>query len=385
VGNAPDFRRDPIALLRRGYEQFGPVFSIRLGARRAAVVVGPAYQRVMWEEADRAIIQSAVSPARMPGFLRVIIDRTQTRLDLLGAAGEFELWDTIQELCLEASCGLMGTDFRRRMQPDFWRLYRDLAGALGSVLAPRLPLPTSRRGQRALRIVDERIAAMIADRRASPGAHDDFTQTLAEARSNTGELLPIERLRNIILLLLSRATETTPLQASLTLIQLLQHPDSLARAIEEQDAVLGRASAITVDSLAGLNRLQRAIQETERLRPAIAMSWRHITEECEIDGYRVPRGWAAVICPPLPRRPPDVFDSPDAYDPERFSSPPAEDRGVSDFTMKAIFSLLLLRYELRLATPDRLTPCPTGTTRPGACTVRYTKRVPGRVAPAHSV
>ena len=192
-------------------------------------------------------MRSAFLAVNTPACLRRIIDRVQTRLDVLGQVGEFELDITIDDLTLETmSCALMGTDFRRRMRPDLWRLYRDIV----------------EERQFARQILDQRIAEIIAERRASPGTHADVIQTLADARSSGGAWLPIAELQSTIHRLLLAAAEAAPRQASSTLMRLLHQPEFLARLVEEQNAVLGHAaSAITLDTLGRLTRLPRAVME----------------------------------------------------------------------------------------------------------------------------
>ena len=55
LGHAFAFRRDPVELFRRGYEQLGPIFTIRLGPKPAAVILGPEANEFFFSETDRLL------------------------------------------------------------------------------------------------------------------------------------------------------------------------------------------------------------------------------------------------------------------------------------------------------------------------------------------
>lgn len=427
IGNSLDFRRDPVKLFSRGYDAFGPVFSIRLGPKRAAVILGPENHRFFFSETDhtlsmaevykvfipifgdgftlaaapeeykeqRAILQPAFSNQRMEENVAVMVRETLTWLGSLGEEGQFELVSSIEELSLNIIANaLIGSEFRQRMGSDFWPLYRDIVGGLDFILPPNLPLPRFRRRDRARRILHERIRDLIMERRAQSNGRSDFMQKLAEAKYSNGKLLPAERLQSMILFLVFSASESTPLQASWALIQLLQHPDYLPLVLDELKTVLkSRVENISIETLQQLDHLQWAIKETERMRPMITMLWRYNVRSYGVGNYEVPAGWSTIICPPLSQRLPEVFSNPDVYDPERFSPGRSEDRkapfGIAAFgggshkcpgvhfaynLMKVIFSLLLQRYSLELVNPDPQPDYSTSITRPEACMVRYRRR-----------
>src|SRR5438128_6464021 len=68
VGHALAFRRDPARLFRDGYQQLGPIFSIRLGPQHAAVLVGPEANRFFFTETDRFLSMREVYRFLIPMF-----------------------------------------------------------------------------------------------------------------------------------------------------------------------------------------------------------------------------------------------------------------------------------------------------------------------------
>jgi sterol 14-demethylase len=404
LGNALDFFKDPVKVFRKGYDTLGPVFSIRLGLKRAAVLLGPENNRFFFSETDnilsmrevykfvipmfgkvtlaaepkeykeqRTILQPTFSGHRMDAYLEVMVEETRNWLDACGETGEFDLWKTFEQLSMYiAASALMGREFRRRLGDEFWALYRDVAGGMEFVLPTNLPLPRFRRRDRAKERLLKMLRPMIAERRRARNGHHDFIQALAEANYSDGRPVSEETIVGMILILVFAAYETTAAQIGWALVQLLQHPDYLSLVLKEQAEVLGpRLDNMTGRNLQRLDRLDWALKETERMRPITTMLWRHTARAYDIGPYHVPRGWITMICPTITHHMPEIFSDPYRYDPERFSPARAEGSktpfsmvnfgggfhkclGVhfARYEMKVVLSMLLQRYALE--PPDRL-------------------------------
>ncbi len=430
VGNALQFRKNPVGVLQEGYQRFGPVFSIRLGPMPAAVLIGPEMNRFFYTQTDhllsmsevyqafvpifgegftlaveheeykeqRAILAPAFQPQRLPAYVETMITRVKEWLDTLGPYGTFDLTESFEQLAIRTtSSALMGDDFYRRMGTDFGQLYRDVVRGIEVMLPPNLPLPRFRRRDRARKILHQRIHHLILERQANPGQHTDFLQHMAEARYSDGRPVPIGKLESMIMFLVFSASESTPLQASWALIHLLQHPTYLERVLGEMGSVLGPQALETLspETLAHLQHTEWAIKESERLRPMTTMLWRKAVEPFDIQGYHIPKGWVTIICPAVTHRLAEIFPDPSVYDPERFGPGRAEDRqtpfALSGFGggrhkcpgvtfayhfMKVIFALLLERYTLTLVNPDPQPDYSSAIARPESpCLVRYRERV----------
>jgi len=68
LGNALDFSRDANALLWRGYQELGPIFSIRLVNKPAAVLVGPENLKFFFEQTDQTLSMEEVYQFLKPMF-----------------------------------------------------------------------------------------------------------------------------------------------------------------------------------------------------------------------------------------------------------------------------------------------------------------------------
>jgi sterol 14alpha-demethylase len=119
LGNLLEFNRDRYGLLQRGYDTLGPIFSLRLGPKRAAVLIGPHYHQRFFDETDhtlsmgqaykflvpmfgepvgvtaapedyreqRPIFLELFKSAHMEGYVQVMVQEVQAWLATLGDSG----------------------------------------------------------------------------------------------------------------------------------------------------------------------------------------------------------------------------------------------------------------------------------------------------------
>lgn len=358
LGNALAFRRSSVDLLRRGYEQFGSIFAIRLMSRPVAVLIHPDHSQTFYLETDkklridipyqflkpmfgeiafvagpeeykrqRPVLHAPFKREKMLGYTRIMQQEVEAWLDGLGEGGELDLVPAIMRLTQYiAAHTLLGPAFRHEMDETFWALYADLAEGIDFLLPPNLPLPKFRRRDRAKRAMREMLAPIIAERRAHPEQHEDFLQEFVEARFKDGQPLSDEEVTNMIIGLVFAGHETTSAHASWAIVHLLQHPDYMARLRAEVDAVLTPGLEIDESVLRQLPHVLWALKETERYLPVTSMLMRYVEEPLEIDGYTVPAGWLAMVSPAVAHRLPDIFEDPDRYDPYRFAPGREEDK-----------------------------------------------------------
>ena len=427
LGNLLEFNRDRYGLLQRGYDTLGPIFSLRLGPKRAAVLIGPHYHQRFFEETDhtlsiaqaykflvpmfgepvgvmappedyqkqRPILLELFKSANMEGYVQVMVQEVQAWLATLGESGIFEVVDSWQRLAQHiAAHAFLGAEFRQRLDHAFWHLFHDLVGGMDAVLPPYLPLPRFLRRDRARRQMHAMLRPWIAERRSASGQHQDFLQTLVEARYADGRPLSDALIISFIISLMFAGHETTSGQASWGLIQLLQHPAYLRVVLQEQAHALPPGQPLTLETLRHLPHLLWALRETERLCPAAGLLMRFTVAPYEVGGYQVPAGWLTLIAPHLAHRLPAVFHEPAHYDPWRFAPERAEDRqhrfalvgfgggghkclGIHFATneMAVMISLLLQHYHLELLTPE---PQPRleqmRAARPTPCWIHYQRR-----------
>lgn len=427
LGNALEFQKDPVALFARGYQALGPVFTISLAGKKAVVLIGPDYNRFFFEQTDkilsmqevyrflipmfgehiffvagpeaykeqRNIMLPAFSGQKMGAYIEAMRCETQDWLDSLGDSGQFGLPTEFEKLTMYiAARAFMGEDFRRQLGDEFAFLYRQLGEGIEFLLPSNLPLPRFRRRDRAKAKLEAMIGEVIADRRAHPQAHDDFLQSFIESSYSDGSPAPRAVITSLVLGMVFAGHETTAGHACWGLIQLLQHPEYLAKVEEELQSVLGARSDIDLEKVRQLDRLEWALKEAERMRPVASLLMRYNSQPYEIGGYSVPEGWLSVVSPAVSHRLPEFFAEPDTYDPERFAPGREEQRkhlyslvgfgggrhkclgmNFAYHEMQVIFSLLIQRYHLALVDPDPQRDPKANTSRPKRpCWIQYQRR-----------
>jgi sterol 14alpha-demethylase len=434
LGQAIEFRRNPVELIRRGRARWGDVFSIRLFGRRVNVLTGAAANEAFFKAPDHVLsakeayqftvpifgkgvaydvssemmdeqlrlVHPALRDEKMQSYASFMAAEADAYLDNWGEAGETDLLAAMNEItiAIAARC-LIGVEFRQMLSTEFPRLYHDLEGGINVVafFAPDFPLPAMRRRDRARRRVAELISELIALRRARAAASDDFLDTLMAARTSDGQPLAEDTITGLLLTLLFAGQHTSAVLATWTGILLLQNPQFLPEVLAEQAAVLD-TRGMSLAALKQLVSLERCIKEAERLHPPLIMLMRKALMPFSIGDHVVPAGDLAMVSPAVSHLIPEIFADPAQYDPGRFAPPRDEDRrtpyGLIGFgggkhrciglafayqQVKVIWSRLLNRYELALVAPVQRPNYATFVVGPRQpCLIRYRRRE--RLAPS---
>jgi sterol 14-demethylase len=430
IGHLVGYRRDHLRVFRDAHRELGPVFSLRFGPQRMAVLIGLEAQRFFFTQVDKtlslpevyrfvipmfgevlnaaedrdvrhrhlALLHSAFHPKQMQAHVGAMVEEVERWLDQLGDRGEAELDESFSTLGMRiAARALMGEEIRRSLD-HFIPLFFDLARGMDFVLPPNLPLPRFRRRDQARLRLRELVTPIIRQRRSDKARHDDFLQVLIDGAYLHPSISDDEARETIIglaLITIFTAYIATAAQTCWSVIQLLKHPAYLAATAAERLAVLGEhpASAICVDSLNELQKLDRALKESQRMHPVMTHYARYNAVGYQFGGYDIPKGWMTVVCPAVSHRNPDVFPNPDVYDPDRFAPHRQEDKrhpyaligfgaglyrcpgaafGVNE--MKTIISLLLHRYDIRLLDAEVGTNFDMGVVKPAPCRFAYRRR-----------
>jgi len=101
--------------------------------------------------------------------------------------------------------------------------------------------------------------------------------------------------------------------------EMIRHPDILRQAQEELDAVVGRGRLVSESDLPRLTFFNAVIKETFRLHPSTPLSLpRMAAEECEVAGYRIPKGSELLVNVWGIARDPALWPDPLAFRPARF-------------------------------------------------------------------
>jgi cytochrome P450 len=359
-GNLPEMRRDPLGLLTRAARGHGRVSRLKLvetiyllndpadvqhvlvknyenyAKARLTVRIKPIVgdglltsDGAFWRR-QRKLAQPAFHRTRLAAFAETMARATRDLLDE---------WDRADGGVIDASAAMSRLTLR---VIGLTMLGADLdadAGKVGAALAttleitnerfarllflPRLPTPQNRRFDRAMKVLDDLVRAIIAERRTTGGDRGDRGDLLAmfmETRDEeTGERMDDKQLRDEVMTMLLAGHETTSNALAWTFHLLAANPDAAERVRDEADAAL--ADGIPpFEALRRLRYARWAVQEAMRLYPPVWLFARTAkADDLLPGGRRVPAGTTVFVCPYTLHRDPAHWPDPETFDPERFS------------------------------------------------------------------
>ncbi|KAI9200527.1 hypothetical protein LWI28_009456 [Acer negundo] len=138
-------------------------------------------------------------------------------------------------------------------------------------------------------------------------------------------------IRSLMLVLLLAGTDTTINAMEWAVSLLLNHPEELKKAQREIDNSVGHSRLIEESDLAQLPHLGNIINETLRLYPPVPLLIPHeSSEECTVQGFRIPRGTTLLVNCWAIQNDPKVWVDPREFKPERFGGGGGGGKGAGD-------------------------------------------------------
>lgn len=170
----------------------------------------------------------------------------------------------------------------------------------------------------AVRVVDDRIARMIDDRRRSEVKRADLLSLLLEAKDpeEGGERMSDKQVRDEAVTLFVAGHETTATALAWSFYLLARHPEALARARAEADAF--GDGPITAWEPRRLEFCTRVFREAMRLYPPLMMMPRRSLETVTIAGHELPPRSLVFVSVIAQHYREESFPDPDRFDPDRF-------------------------------------------------------------------
>ena len=169
--------------------------------------------------------------------------------------------------------------------------------------------------------MDHFFRSRIAERRKAP-APDLFTSICSEGSSDS--LCNDEIVDNMIGLLVA-AYETTASTMMMMVCALASYPEWQER-LRAELAETGASEHVRFETLGELTLTDSVMNETLRLHPPLPFMPRRALRAFEFEGHLIPENAAIIISPRFIHRMPSIYPNPDAFEPERFASPRAEDK-----------------------------------------------------------
>ena len=188
-----------------------------------------------------------------------------------------------------------------------------------------LPTPARRRARAASAIINGLADEILHACRADPTRDAPLVRALMHvADPDTGQTLSDLDIRRELVVFLGAGYDTTATTLTYALWALGRHPELQDRVAAEVAAVGDRR--LTADDVPQLSYTVQVLNEALRLCPPAPVATRMLTQDIDVDGYRVEAGSWAIVGIYAMHRDPAFWDHPLVFDPDRFSRSNSKDR-----------------------------------------------------------
>ena len=405
-GNLLRFGADPLGYVRRLHAAYGDLVAFVEGRPGWVFAFGPEYNRQLLSNPDlfyskpfmdappdsalgrltsgllsmngenhrqrRKLMLPAFHKKRIESYRDDMVAVAQQVLDGWQAGMRLDIAREMQKLTLRiASKALFGLDTARQADRlgGMIRRWLNLLDSLGPTLLPiDMPGLPYRRLLRLSERVEADMRAMIAEKRAAPGAGRDVLAMLLEVRDEDGGSMSDAELIGQAAVLFIAGYETSSNALAWTLFLLSQHPHILRDLCDELAGAL-HGDAPTVEQLDQLPLLERVIKESMRVLPPVGIGLRVSTAPFELGPYQLPRGTTVFFSQYVTHHMPQLYPDPQQFRPERWlaTDPPIYEylpfgggprmcigATFALFEIKIALAMILQRYRLELAPRARI-------------------------------
>jgi cytochrome P450 len=245
-----------------------------------------------------------------------------------------------------------------------------------------VPTPKHRRFARGIRVTDQFVYDVIAERRAATDPGSDLVGLLLQAKDEkTGETMSDLQLRDELVTFLNAGHDTVTDAVLWTLVLLAKHPEVREGVRQEISSAVGGAT-LSGEALKDLPYLGRVFHEALRLYPSAWVFARVTMKDDRFGKYHVPAGSMVVLSPYVTQRSPRFWDQPESFRPDRFLPDQTASRprfayfpfgggprqcigaGMAMIEAPLILASIVQRFDFDLASGDDVIPDPRLSLRP---------------------
>ena len=355
-GNVRQFRAALLNFLLETAREYGPLASFRIGPRRVFLASGPdlieqvlvtdakhyikhfgarAFKPVLgnglvtsegafWHR-QRKLIQPAFLKIRVQSYAQIMAELTDQMLDSWfpgkSVQIDYEFEALTSKIALKTLFDLEDSGDRQRFSGTLKLAFELMNVRLRRIFKLPLwvPTPANLRLQGAVGELDRTVEGFIASGRSRRDVGDDLLSRLLVAQHEDGTRMSDLQLRDEAMTLYLAGHETTALTLAWSWYLLSQNPNVENELVSEWQHVLAGATP-TADQLHRLPYTAAVIAESMRLYPPVYVIGREATDDLELGGYRVKRGYTVLMSQWVSHRDPRYFPEPEEFRPERWEN-----------------------------------------------------------------
>ncbi|MFZ2176477.1 MAG: cytochrome P450, partial [Rhodococcus sp. (in: high G+C Gram-positive bacteria)] len=395
VGHSLSYVRDPLGMLGRRAQRFGPISWFGMLGERWVTMLGPDACQAVLQNKDKAfvsgegwniligpvfhrglmlldgeehlthrrIMQQAFTRDRLARYTDALHPAIEKGLDAWRPEDRFRAYPALKELTLDLATSIFMGGAEGTTPAEMRAINKAFIDCVQSATsAIRYPIPGTRwkRGLDGRKLLEKFFRKYLPARRSE--ASDDLFSVLCHIESEDGERFSDDDVINHMIFLLMAAHDTSTISLSTMMQYLGQHPEWQDRC-RKQSAALN-TDAPSLDQLDELTDLDLVMKECMRLVSPVPVVARRAVEDTEVLGRFIPRGTYVAVVPHFTHHMSEYWPDPERFDPERFSPERREDKihryawepfggGVhkclgmhfAGAEIRSIMHHLLLRYE----------------------------------------
>ena len=280
---------------------------------------------------QRRVIQPMFHSQRVAGYADLMTTHARRMSDRWQDGAVLDIRDEMSRLTLTVvGWALFDADVEAEA-PGVAEALTDSMAVFGRFLLPfgrvlwQLPLPSTRRFERARDRLDELILRMIEERKMQSPGGSDLLSLLLDTRDDEGRGMSELQVRDETMTILLAGHETTAQALIWSWYLLGEHPDCERRLHEELDRVLGTRDA-TFEDAASLEYTRMTVAESMRLYPPAFLLARRAIQDHTIGGRAIPAESIVLASQFFMHRDARFFPDPLSFKPERWTAPDSSQR-----------------------------------------------------------
>ncbi|XP_065846869.1 abscisic acid 8'-hydroxylase 4 [Euphorbia lathyris] len=198
----------------------------------------------------------------------------------------------------------------------------DIASVYQAMLAFPLNLPWTRfhKGLKARKNIMAKLDTVIANRRSSKDEHkQDFLQHLLTPNEKDYKLTDAEIKDNILTMII--AGQDTTASAITWMVKYLGENQNVLNALSEEQfhiKQINSKSYLTLEDLGQMTFASKVVKESLRMASVVPWFPRLVLDNCEIQGFKIMKGWNANIDARSLHLDPILYQEPYNFNPSRF-------------------------------------------------------------------